>query len=128
MATAALILVTAVWGITFVQVKDAVALYPVVAFLAVRYVIASAALAPLALTRLKSLGRDGLVAGGVLGALIALGIGLQTAGLARTTVTSTGLPPSGLAASTIPFDSMPISFAGFRFATITTVRPTSASG
>ena len=90
MATAALILVTAVWGITFVQVKDAVALYPVVAFLAVRYVIASAALAPLALTRLKSLGRDGLVAGGVLGALIALGIGLQTAGLARTTVTSTG--------------------------------------
>ena len=27
MATAALILVTAVWGITFVQVKDAVELY-----------------------------------------------------------------------------------------------------
>ena len=34
MATAALILVTAVWGITFVQVKDAVELYPFLAFLA----------------------------------------------------------------------------------------------
>jgi hypothetical protein len=40
----------------------------------------------------------------------------------------TGRPPSGLAASTMPFDSIPMSFAGFRFATITTERPTSASG
>lgn len=90
MATAALILVTAVWGITFVQVKDAVELYPLLAFLAIRYVIATAALAPIALRRLGGFGRDGLVAGAVLGALIALGIGLQTAGLERTTVTSTG--------------------------------------
>jgi drug/metabolite transporter (DMT)-like permease len=89
-ATAALILVTAVWGLTFVQVKDAVELYPLVAFLAVRYAIASAALAPLAARRLRTLGRDGLGAGAVLGVLIALGIGLQTAGLERTTVTNTG--------------------------------------
>jgi drug/metabolite transporter (DMT)-like permease len=89
-ATAALILVTAVWGITFVQVKDAVELYPLLAFLAIRYVIASAALAPIAVRRLGGFGRDGLVAGAVLGGLIALGIGLQTAGLERTTVTSTG--------------------------------------
>ena len=90
MATAALILVTAVWGVTFVQVKDAIELYPLIAFLAVRYVIASVALAPPALRRVSTLGRDGLVAGGVLGVLIALGIGLQTAGLERTTVTNTG--------------------------------------
>ena len=90
MATAALILVTAVWGITFVQVKDAVELYPFLAFLAIRYVIATAALAPIALRRLGGFGREGLVAGGILGGLIALGIGLQTAGLERTTVTSTG--------------------------------------
>jgi drug/metabolite transporter (DMT)-like permease len=89
-ATAALILVTAVWGFTFVQVKDAVELYPLFAFLAVRYLIASAALAPPAARRLRALGREGLVAGGVLGVLIALGIGLQTAGLERTTVTNTG--------------------------------------
>ena len=90
MATAALILVTAVWGVTFVQVKDAVELYPLLAFLAIRYVIATAALAPIAVRRLGGFGRDGLVAGTVLGGLIALGIGLQTAGLERTTVTSTG--------------------------------------
>ena len=90
MATAALILVTAVWGITFVQVKDAVELYPFLAFLAIRYVIATAALAPIAVRRLGGFGREGLVAGAVLGGLIALGIGLQTAGLERTTVTSTG--------------------------------------
>jgi drug/metabolite transporter (DMT)-like permease len=63
-ATAALILVTAVWGVTFVQVKDAVELYPLFAFLAVRYLIASAALAPVSATRLRGLGRDGLFAGG----------------------------------------------------------------
>jgi drug/metabolite transporter (DMT)-like permease len=89
-ATAALILVTAVWGVTFVQVKDAVELYPLFAFLAVRYLIASVALVPLAARRLRGLGRDGLFAGAVLGALVALGIGLQTAGLERTTVTSAG--------------------------------------
>ena len=90
MATAALILVTAVWGLTFVQVKDAVELYPLLAFLAVRYLIACAALAPVAATRLRGIGREGLVAGTVLGVLIALGIGLQTAGLERTTVTNAG--------------------------------------
>jgi drug/metabolite transporter (DMT)-like permease len=89
-ATAALILVTAVWGVTFVQVQDAVAIYPLFAFLAIRYLIATAALAPPAARRLRGLGRDGLVAGSVLGVLIAIGIGLQTAGLERTTVTNTG--------------------------------------
>ena len=44
MATAALILVTAVWGVTFVQVQDAVELYPLFAFLAIRYLVATAAL------------------------------------------------------------------------------------
>lgn len=90
MATAALILVTAVWGFTFVMVKDAVAIYPVFAFLAVRYLIATVALAPPAVRRLRGLGRDGLLAGGILGVLIAAGIGLQTAGLERTTVTNAG--------------------------------------
>src|SRR5262249_48398143 len=37
--------------------------------------------------------------------------------------TNKGLPPSGLAASTIPFDSTPISLAGFKLNTMTTVRP-----
>jgi drug/metabolite transporter (DMT)-like permease len=89
-AALALILVTVVWGVTFVQVKDAVAIYPLFAFLTVRYVIASAVLAPAAAPRLRAMGRDGLLAGAVLGALLALGSALQTAGLERTTVTNTG--------------------------------------
>jgi drug/metabolite transporter (DMT)-like permease len=85
-----LLAVTAVWGVTFVQVKDAVAIYPLFAFLAVRFAIASATLAPAAVGRLRGLGKDGLVAGAVLGSLLAAGFGLQTAGLERTTVSSTG--------------------------------------
>ena len=90
MPLVALIAVTAVWGVTFVQVKDAVELYPLFAFLAVRYAIATGALAVAAVPRVQSLGRSGIAAGAVLGALLGLGIGLQTAGLERTTVSSTG--------------------------------------
>jgi drug/metabolite transporter (DMT)-like permease len=60
------------------------------AFLAVRFAIASATLAPFGAGRLRTLDRRGLVAGTALGGLLALGYGLQTAGLARTTVSSTG--------------------------------------
>jgi drug/metabolite transporter (DMT)-like permease len=86
----ALIAVTAVWGITFVQVKDAVAVYPLFAFLAVRYAIAAGVLGLAGGARVRTLGRSGFAAGVVLGALGGLGIGLQTAGLERTTVSSTG--------------------------------------
>jgi drug/metabolite transporter (DMT)-like permease len=89
-ALVALVVVTAVWGVTFVQVKDAVALYPLFAFLAVRFAIAALVLAAPARGRLRSLGRPGWVAGSALGLLLALGYALQTAGLERTTVSSAG--------------------------------------
>ena len=87
---ATLVAVTAVWGVTFVQVKDAVALYPLFAFLAVRFAIASATLAPVAAGRIRGLGREGAVAGVSLGLLLAVGYALQTAGLQRTTVSAAG--------------------------------------
>ncbi len=86
----ALIVVTAVWGVTFVQVKDAVKLYPLLAFLAVRFVLATLALAVPAAGRIRTLGRRGLLAGSWLGLLLAIGYVLQTAGLERTTVSGTG--------------------------------------
>jgi drug/metabolite transporter (DMT)-like permease len=89
-ALLALIAVTAVWGVTFVQVKDAVALYPLFAFLAVRFAIATATLALPAAKRVRDLGRSGLAGGAFLGLLLAAGYALQTAGLQRTTVSSTG--------------------------------------
>jgi drug/metabolite transporter (DMT)-like permease len=89
-ALVALIAVTAVWGVTFVQVKDAVAIYPLFAFLAVRFAIAGLTLAVPAVPRLRRLGRTGVAAGALLGLLLAAGYALQTAGLQRTTVSSTG--------------------------------------
>jgi drug/metabolite transporter (DMT)-like permease len=77
-----------VWGITFVQVKDALEVYPLLfAFLAIRFAIASLTLAPFAATRLRGAGWK---PGALLGALLALGYALQTAGLERTSVSSAG--------------------------------------
>src|SRR5256714_5981922 len=89
-ALLALIAVTAVWGVTFVQVKDAVAIYPIFAFLAIRFAIATGTLALPAAKRVRDLGRSGAVGGAFLGLLLAAGYALQTAGLERTTVSSTG--------------------------------------
>ena len=85
----ALIAVTAVWGVTFVQVKDAVAIYPLLPFLALRFAIASVALSPGA-GRIRSLGRGGVGAAALAGGLLAVGYVLQTFGLQRTSVSSAG--------------------------------------
>ena len=85
----ALGVVTAVWGVTFVQVKDAVEIYPILPFLAVRFGIASAALAPAA-PRVRGLGRRGAAGAALAGALLGAGYVLQTLGLERTSVSSAG--------------------------------------
>jgi drug/metabolite transporter (DMT)-like permease len=87
---AALVAVTAVWGLTFVQVKDALELYPLFAFLAVRFAISTAVLAPFAWRALGATPRRGFAAGCFAGTLLALAYALQTAGLDLTTVSSTG--------------------------------------
>jgi drug/metabolite transporter (DMT)-like permease len=89
-AFSALVLVTAIWGVTFVQIKDALELYPLFAFLAVRFAIATAVLAVPVAPRLRSLGRSGAISGIALGSLLAGGYALQTAGLERTTVSAAG--------------------------------------
>jgi drug/metabolite transporter (DMT)-like permease len=86
----ALVGVTAIWGVTFVQVQDAIALYPLFAFLAVRFAISTVVLAPFAFGSLRTLPRSGYAAGIGVGVLLAIAYGLQTAGLELTTVASTG--------------------------------------
>jgi drug/metabolite transporter (DMT)-like permease len=86
----ALVGVTAIWGVTFVQVQDAIALYPLFAFLAVRFTISTLVLAPFAFRSLLRLPRKGFVVGAGVGLLLATAYGLQTAGLDLTTVASTG--------------------------------------
>ena len=85
-----LVLVTAIWGVTFVQVQDALALYPLFAFLAVRFAISVLVLAPFAWAPVRELPREGVAAGLGVGVLLAAAYGLQTAGLDLTTVASTG--------------------------------------
>jgi drug/metabolite transporter (DMT)-like permease len=86
----ALVGVTAIWGVTFVQVQNALELYPLFAFLAVRFAISTVALAPFAWRPLRTMPREGVVAGIGVGVLLAAAYGFQTAGLELTTVSSTG--------------------------------------
>ncbi len=81
---------TAVWGLTFVQVKDAVEVYPVMPFLALRFAIAALVLLPFAARRARGLGRRGAGSAALAGALLAGGYTLQTLGLERTSVSSAG--------------------------------------
>jgi drug/metabolite transporter (DMT)-like permease len=88
--TLALVAVTAVWGYTFVPVQEALESYPLFAFLAARFLVSSAVLAPFAWRPLRTTPRAGVVAGLSVGLLLALAYGLQTAGLELTTVANTG--------------------------------------
>jgi drug/metabolite transporter (DMT)-like permease len=85
-----LVAVTAVWGYTFVPVQDAVSLFPLFAFLAVRFAVSTVVLAPFAWTSVRALPRAGVTAGAGAGVLLAAAYGLQTAGLELTTVSNTG--------------------------------------
>ena len=87
---ALLLVMTAIWGYTFVPAQEALAVYPLFAFLAARFVISAAALAPISIGPVRALPRAGLISGVIAGVLLGLGYGLQTAGLELTTVSSTG--------------------------------------
>jgi len=86
--TLLLVAVTAVWGWTFVVVQDAIALYGVLPFLAMRFALAGAALAPVYAVRLT---RRSLAVGGGIGVVLAAGYLFQTTGLLFTTPTNSGL-------------------------------------
>ena len=86
--TGSLLLVTMVWGWTFVVVRDSVAAYSVLGFLALRFSIASLCLGAFSFKRLK---RGTFVAGAGIGLCVAGGYLLQTYGLRYTSPTNSGL-------------------------------------
>jgi drug/metabolite transporter (DMT)-like permease len=86
----ALVAATAVWGITFAMVQDAVAQLPVLAFLAYRFLVAAAIVAPLSRRGLRRLSRQGLRAGLLMGAFLTAGYVLQTYALQHTTASNAG--------------------------------------
>ena len=101
LADVALLLVTLIWGSTFVAVRDAVAVYPVFAFLTIRFGLAALVMIVLFGRRLKSLGSWGLKAGGLIGVFLFAGYALQTIGLQHTTATKAGLI-TGLQTVSVP--------------------------
>jgi drug/metabolite transporter (DMT)-like permease len=65
LADAALLGVTAIWGATFVMVKDAVASFPVFSFMTLRFVFAALVLVPFVVSRRRGRGAEGQGSGGV---------------------------------------------------------------
>lgn len=83
----ALLGVTAVWGWTFVVVQEAIVVYGLFSFLALRFGLAAVAMAPF----YRRMTRKTLVVGGGIGLVLALAYLFQTAGLLYTTPTNAGL-------------------------------------
>lgn len=100
-ADLALLLVAAIWGSTFVLVKDAVAHYPVLAFLALRFAVAAVALAPAAWLARRRLRASDLPAGLIAGVLLFAGYALQTFGLQETEASRAGFI-TGLSVVLVP--------------------------
>lgn len=90
LATLALISTTAVWGGTFVVVRDAVERMPVMPFLFWRFALAVAVLAILRPGALRGLAPRRRVQGVILGLMLGAGYVLQTFGLQHTTATISG--------------------------------------
>jgi drug/metabolite transporter (DMT)-like permease len=114
-ADGALLLVTLVWGATFVMVKDAVTGFPVFSFMVLRFALAALALAPLALWQSRrspvALGRPRrtsstnwrglLFASALTGFALFAGYAFQTAGLKLTTPAKAGFI-TGLSVAIVP--------------------------
>jgi len=100
-ADALLLLVTLVWGGTFVMVKDAVASYPVFPFLALRFGLASVVLLAVGGGRVRRLGWRGVRAGVLIGLCLFSGYAFQTIGLQYTSASKAGFI-TGLSVALVP--------------------------
>ena len=80
-----LVLTTFVWGVTFVQIKDALSDITPLYFNAVRMTLAALALLLVFRSQMKSITRDTLRMGALVGILLWLGYEFQTTGLKLTT-------------------------------------------
>jgi drug/metabolite transporter (DMT)-like permease len=109
LADGALLTVTAIWGLTFVMVRDAVHAYPVFAFLATRFALALVGLLPILVwrrhhwrptPRAPRLTRQ-LAAGALIGITLFAGYAFQTLGLLYTTPAKAGFI-TGLSVVIVP--------------------------
>lgn len=100
-ADLALLAVTAIWGATFVIVKEAVSCYPTFSFLSLRFALAVFSFLPLLLGK-KSLPKPGELKAGLLtGLFLFAGYAFQTLGLRFTTASKAGFI-TGLSVVIVP--------------------------
>lgn len=85
-----LLLTTAVWGGSFVVMKDSLERQDVISFLATRFLIAGLLMLAYRPYSLMGLGKTLWIRATVLGFLLAAGFIFQSVGLTKTTVSSTG--------------------------------------
>lgn len=85
-----LVLVTAIWGSTFVIVKDAISRMPVMDFLAIRFSLATALMVIIRPKSIVQLKKDGWKFGLFLGLLLGAGYITQTFGLKLTSAAVSG--------------------------------------
>lgn len=86
----ALLIVAAMWGISFVWMKEILDQQDVYSFLVSRFVVAALTMVMFNPKMLTRLNREILVKGGLIGAALGLGYIFQTLGLERTTPAITG--------------------------------------
>lgn len=99
-----LLVITAIWGGTFVMVKGAVSAYPVFPFLTLRFGLAVLALLPLGWRGLRSLDWRGLGSGALIGLFLFAGYAFQTVGLQYTSASKAGFI-TGLSVVMVPLIS-----------------------
>ena len=90
LATGGLLFTTAVWGTTFLVVKDAIASVPVLDFLGLRFAVACVAMLAVRPKTLAGLGRSGWRHGVLLGLVLAAGYAAQTFGLQTASASVSG--------------------------------------
>lgn len=104
---AILIIITLIWGGTFVVIKGALDDVSPLFFVGVRFAIALAILTPFIVTRLDGFTKPVIKAGMILGAIMFLGFSTQTLGLQYTTASKSGFI-TGLAVVFTPLLQMVI--------------------
>ncbi len=102
LAPFALLLATAIWGWTFVLVKEGTQFVGPFTFLAARFLLATAVLGLLFARALRRIERRTLWRGALIGLALFAGYLLQTWGLATTSATKSGLL-TGLSLVFVPF-------------------------
>jgi len=105
LADLVLLLVTVVWGTTFVVVQNAIRFLPPNTFNGIRFLIASIFLLGIILIffpyELKNISKNTLKAGGIIGFFLFVGYALQTIGLVYTTPTKSAFI-TGLSVVLVP--------------------------